>query len=121
MIPSIYVNNLLFMSLWFMTVDKHEESIIRHRTENELSEAYYTHFLEFIQTITITTIKLLLHGKGNMKNSKNRKIARTSLDINGYRQSASWLFSARGISPVSCLCCHPSSYFFLSFKEDLNA
>jgi hypothetical protein len=27
-----------------MTVDKHEESVIRHRTENELSKAYYTYF-----------------------------------------------------------------------------
>jgi hypothetical protein len=74
--------------------------------------------MELIQTI-ITTIKLLLHGKGIMKNSLNSKYARTSLDINGYRQSASWLRLKR--SPVSCLCCQMNLNFFLSFKEDLNA
>jgi hypothetical protein len=44
MIPSIYVNNLLYMSLELMTVDNNEESIIRHRTENELLKLYYTYF-----------------------------------------------------------------------------
>lgn len=75
--------------------------------------------MELIQTIMKTTIKLLLHGKGNMKNSLNSRYARTSLDINGYRQSASWSRLKR--DPVSCLCCLTSLYFFLSFKEDLNA
>ena len=64
-------------------------------------------------------IKLLLHGKGIMKNLFNSKYARTSLDINGYRQSASW--SRFKLDPVSCLCCQMDLYFFLSFKEDLNA
>jgi hypothetical protein len=44
MIPSIYVNNLLLLGYRLMTVDNNEESTIRHRTENELSEAYYTYF-----------------------------------------------------------------------------
>ena len=66
-------------------------------------------------------IKLLLHGKGNMKNSENSEIARTSLDIIGHRRSASWLSRFIGISPVICLNCGLSSYPFLSFKEELNA
>ena len=118
MIPSIYVNNLLHMSLRLITVDNNEES----KKDTELKMNYLkltTRTLELIQTIMITTIKLLLHGKGNMKNSNNGKITRTSLDINGYRQSASWSRFQR--DPVSCLCCHTSSYFFLSFKEELNA
>jgi hypothetical protein len=44
MIPSIYINNPLFISLGLMTVDNHEESKIRHRTENELLKLYYTYF-----------------------------------------------------------------------------
>jgi hypothetical protein len=32
------------MSLEFMTVDNHEESKIRHRTENELLKLNYTYF-----------------------------------------------------------------------------
>jgi hypothetical protein len=77
--------------------------------------------MELIQTIITITIKLLLHGKGIMKNLFVSKYARTSLDIIGYRQSASWLPDFIGISPVSCLCCQMDLYFFLSFKEDLNA
>lgn len=75
--------------------------------------------MELIQTIITITIKLLLHGKGIMKNLLNSKYARTSLDINGYRQSASWSRLKR--DPVSCLCCQMDSNSFLSFKEDLNA
>jgi hypothetical protein len=118
MIPSIYVNSLQLSGFGFITAGKNEESKIRHKTENELSEVFYTHILELI-LITITMINLLLHGKGNMKNSLNGKNARTSLDINGRRQSASWFRLWR--NPVSCLCCQTGLYFFLSFKEDLNA
>jgi len=44
MIPSIYVNNPLLFGFGFMTVDNNEESKIRHKTENELSEVIYTNY-----------------------------------------------------------------------------
>lgn len=77
--------------------------------------------MELIQTITKTTIKLLLHRKGIMKNLFVSRYARPSLDNLGYRQSASWPFPATGNGPVSCLCCQMDLNSFLSFKEDLNA
>jgi hypothetical protein len=44
MIPSIYVNSLQLSGFGFITAGKNEESKIRHKTENELSEVFYTHF-----------------------------------------------------------------------------
>lgn len=120
--PSVLNNNSAVKAHAFNGRKTNEESFIRHKTENEHLKVIYTMFLELIQINMITMIKLLLHGKGKMKNLKNSKIARTSLDINGRRQSASWQFPASlGFCPVICLSCVLGSYAFLSFKEELNA
>jgi len=44
MIPSNYVNDLQLFGFGYIIAGKNEESIIRHKTKNELSEVFYTHF-----------------------------------------------------------------------------